>query len=67
MECIFLLAKFFNLLWSLGCFAGGFYDLWLQIVVKTWCVCGELFGKRGFLTSTFSRAINTPRFSTLFF
>jgi hypothetical protein len=45
----------------------GFHEFWLQIVVKTWCVCGELRGKRGFLTPTFLDVKNTPRFLTLFF
>jgi hypothetical protein len=56
----------FNLLWSLRRFAGVSNDFWLQIMVKTWCVCGELRGKRGFLTSTFWGVKNTPRFSILF-
>jgi hypothetical protein len=50
----------------LWCFAGVFHDFLLQIVVKTWCDCGELRGKRGFPTSTFWDVKNTPRFSTLF-
>jgi len=54
------------LLWSLRCFAGVFDDFLLQIVVKTWCVCGGMRGKRGFLTSTFWGVKNTPHFSTLF-
>jgi hypothetical protein len=54
------------LLWSLRCFAGVFHDFLLQIVVKTWCDCGELRGKRGFLASTFWGVKNTPRFATLF-
>jgi hypothetical protein len=38
----------------------------VQTAVKTWCVCGEMRGQRGFLTPTFQGVKNAPRFSTLF-
>jgi hypothetical protein len=36
-------------------------------VVKSWCSCGELRGKRGVMDDSFRAPKNTPAFSSLFF
>ena len=50
-----------------GCFCWGFSENRVLNVVFLWLFCGEMRGKDGRLTVTFSLIETTPRFSILFF